>query len=172
MFGRCKSQFITRSIAQQTESFWPLLEMVIEVCNRKSIDSWKEMKNRLTKEYCSMHYKNRLINKLERRFNLNIRTQMSKYDGYGHSVSMCLSIKCSKWANFGIITPIASRRVNTWLSCMLLMLIIRELLRALMFLRIALVLLIKTLFESSVPIFVAYSQFLCGTSVIINELVE
>lgn len=30
----------------------------------------------------------------------------------------------------------------------------------------------KTLFESSMPIFVAYSQFLCGTSVIVNELVE
>lgn len=67
---------------QKGKCFLTLLEIDCKTYNMRPINSWKEMKNRLIHEYLPPYYKNRLIDKLEKRSPLNIRTHFSKCEEY------------------------------------------------------------------------------------------
>lgn len=71
-------------------------------------ESWEVMRNTFIEKYLHTCYRNHLIDKFERRFTLNIRTQYSKFEGYGHHVYECTLIKffkCNKFWHYNYECP-------------------------------------------------------------------
>lgn len=96
MFERRRFQFIRRKLIAQDNIYWTLLEIARDERCKNSIELWEETKDKLMEEYLLACYRNHLIDKLERRSTLNIRTQCSKCEEYEHYIYRCTSIKCSR----------------------------------------------------------------------------